>query len=397
MPKPVAPHHEPRPADEELQTTLRMSRAEAERLREDLERSRSGGEGKTKRAFQRWAFDKVVTMELFQPGGASTVLKYIPRNLSRGGICLLHSAYVHPGSRCVVTLPHPARGSMPVAGQIVRCRHLRGKIHEIGIKFDESCNVRDILCIEVSDGAYELEKVDPTKLSGSLLLIEDSELDRMLVRQFLKDTQMSVTTEGDGQSALKRCKSDSFDVIICDLDIGDVTGLDVLKELRDFGVQTPFILITADNNGKTKSRVKECRPDGFLIKPLSPDRLMGAIGECLLLPGSDGGGGGGNAVMHADLPDGHPVLAHVPTFIEEVKKLATSLNAALKAEDLVTCKRIASQLRGSAPTFGFEPLGQLADKAATAMDASMSVSESAAPIRALIAGCARVRPKKSAA
>ena len=61
------------------------------------------------------------------------------RDISNGGISLLHSSFFYPGTRCRITLPLRDDPSEVVVidGVIKRCIHVEGVVHEIGIKFDK--------------------------------------------------------------------------------------------------------------------------------------------------------------------------------------------------------------------------------------------------------------------
>lgn len=72
---------------------------------------------------------------LEHPGGTRVELQMAGRNLSRGGISLLHSGFVHAGTKCVVRLPLVASRVGTFRGEVVRCTHRGGLLHEIGIRF----------------------------------------------------------------------------------------------------------------------------------------------------------------------------------------------------------------------------------------------------------------------
>ena len=61
----------------------------------------------TNRTYARWPFRRTaIKVNIFHPGGSEVSLKLACRNLSRGGVGVLHTAYIHPGSTCTVELPN---------------------------------------------------------------------------------------------------------------------------------------------------------------------------------------------------------------------------------------------------------------------------------------------------
>src|SRR5262245_25079873 len=82
-----------------------------------------------RREFVRWPFRRTtIHISIFHPGGSMVSLKLACRNLSRGGLALLHNAYVHPGSPCRVELPTLSGVFDRVEGVIQRCAHRRGTL-----------------------------------------------------------------------------------------------------------------------------------------------------------------------------------------------------------------------------------------------------------------------------
>lgn len=77
------------------------------------------------------------------------------RNLGIQGISLIHGVFVHPGTRCRVTLIDRKNERRPVDGVVVACRYLRGGAHELGVRFDTIIPLRDF-CPEAEAMAPQL-------------------------------------------------------------------------------------------------------------------------------------------------------------------------------------------------------------------------------------------------
>ncbi len=82
-----------------------------------------------------------VLFENERPGKRTYSL--IPRNISRTGMALLHGKFVYDGTICVLGLQALDGQVIPVRGKVVGCRLIRGRIHELGIRFDEPVEVSD--------------------------------------------------------------------------------------------------------------------------------------------------------------------------------------------------------------------------------------------------------------
>ena len=71
-----------------------------------------------------------------------------PRNISREGISLLHGKFVYGGTACVVGLQALDGQVVPVHGKVIWCRLVAGRVHELGVQFDESIDVEEFVVEE---------------------------------------------------------------------------------------------------------------------------------------------------------------------------------------------------------------------------------------------------------
>jgi two-component system, NtrC family, response regulator AtoC len=110
------------------------------------------------------------------------------------------------------------------------------------------------------------------------ILIVDDEL---LVRNFLAETLrrkgMEVATAENGRKALQLLKESSFDMVISDMKMPDVTGIDILRKVKETAPATIVVVITAF--GSIENAVEAMRLGAFdyLLKPFSPDTIEALI------------------------------------------------------------------------------------------------------------------------
>lgn len=107
--------------------------------------------------------------------------------------------------------------------------------------------------------------------------------DEMLVRTFLAETlrrkNLEVFTAENGTKAFELLKEHTFDLVITDMKMPDMTGIDVLKKIKEVAPQTVVVVITAF--GSIENAVEAMRLGAFhyLIKPFSPDTIEAIIGK----------------------------------------------------------------------------------------------------------------------
>lgn len=362
----------------ERPNTLGISQRDLVTLLQKIEAAEKG-KAPVRRDFTRWPFrHATVKVTLVQPSGGEVHLRLACRNLSRGGISLLHNSYVHPGSAVIVSLPRLGGGFKEVPGVIKRCLFRKGVIHELGIQFEEPIDLREYLGAGKGQEFFSVEHVDPEKLVAKVLYIEDCDVDYRILQHFLRETNVSLSRVSDGAAAMQQI-GNGFDLVIADWRLPDTTGTELVQKFRSIGVDVPVILVTADPVGLMKSGLWDMPNTGVLTKPLAQTQLLRAIAERLLVNKKDA------EAEEADDTAGNPVASAMSPQFE---KFAQTLETALSKQDQKTLIETAMQIRGSAPSCGAHKLGKLADNAMTVLcDAASDKSKHERMVKELIGAC----------
>ena len=116
--------------------------------------------------------------------------------------------------------------------------------------------------------------------TSRVLVVEDEEQVLSLTEALLIERGFSVTTSQDGETALESLKDSAFDVIILDLNLPGMDGLDVISEVRAQS-QVPVIVVSARTDGKDRIDAFERGADDFLTKPFLPKELLARMNVCL--------------------------------------------------------------------------------------------------------------------
>jgi DNA-binding response OmpR family regulator len=110
----------------------------------------------------------------------------------------------------------------------------------------------------------------------TILVVDDEVKITQLVRDYLERAGFSVQTASDGKTALALARSAQPDLIVLDLGLPRLDGLDVTRELRKFS-NVPIIMLTARSEESDKLVGLELGADDYLTKPFSPKELVARV------------------------------------------------------------------------------------------------------------------------
>ncbi len=99
------------------------------------------------RVWKRVQYRKSVKfiIDVEHPGGSTARYAVRSRNISTGGIGLLHGGYVYPDSSCEVLLPRLDGRWERIPARIAWARSVKGTIHEVGVEFEEQVDIRNFV------------------------------------------------------------------------------------------------------------------------------------------------------------------------------------------------------------------------------------------------------------
>ena len=116
-----------------------------------------------------------------------------------------------------------------------------------------------------------------------ILAVDDSTTMRQMVAFTLKSAGHQVLEAAGGDEALKLAKSNKFDLVITDINMPGMTGLELLRALRampDFKF-TPVLMLTTEGGAEIKQQGKAAGATGWIVKPFDPEVLLSVLTKVL--------------------------------------------------------------------------------------------------------------------
>ncbi|WP_320821412.1 response regulator [Thalassolituus sp.] len=118
---------------------------------------------------------------------------------------------------------------------------------------------------------------------ASILAVDDSASMRQMVAFTLKGAGYQVKEASDGVEALAIAKKEKFDLVLTDVNMPNMNGIELVQQLRqldDFKF-TPMLMLTTESAGDMKMQGKQAGATGWIVKPFNPEQLLSTIKRVL--------------------------------------------------------------------------------------------------------------------
>ena len=108
----------------------------------------------------------------------------------------------------------------------------------------------------------------------TILVVDPDESFRETLDEILTDEGYKVITVASGEDALKLANAETIDLVLMDLWISDMDGIEIFKEIKNIREDLPVIVVTGNANCDTAFQAGKMGVTDFLEKPVSLDKLL---------------------------------------------------------------------------------------------------------------------------
>jgi PAS domain S-box-containing protein len=201
----------------------------------------------------------------------------------------------------------------------------------------------------------------PVLAGASILLVEDGATNRKLISLVLRRAGADVMTAENGEIGMRLACQHKFDVILMDMQMPVLDGYMATRQLRDRGVTTPILALTAHSMKGDEDRCRAAGCTGYLTKPINSDRLLTKVAAVLQSGQSDSEDANERTdsagSLESDLPMDDPEFRYIVVeFVDRLHANLDKMRSAASAKDYQTLGGLAHWLKGSAGTAGFSAL-----------------------------------------
>ena len=240
--------------------------------------------------------------------------------------------------------------------------------------------------------------VDPkNRTARRILLVEDSPVNQELEGTHLEAHGYCVEVVGNGAEAVAACRKRRFDLVLMDLQMPEMDGLEAARQIRSEipgYADVPILAMTADDSPEAASACRDVGMNDLITKPISRSSLVPAIARWLASDegtseSQSGSPSPRNDEMHASAHaapmdferaveefGGKRALLDslLDRFLEEVEIQIRALERALVEDDWETLRREAHKTRGGAANLAAEPLASAAEQIELSAEFSHRIS-----------------------
>ncbi|WP_407158155.1 response regulator [Bradyrhizobium sp. STM 3557] len=116
---------------------------------------------------------------------------------------------------------------------------------------------------------------------ATILTVDDSPSMRQMIRMTLEPAGHSVIEAGDGAQGLAKAQASRPDMVITDLNMPVMNGLDLIRALRKQPTLTglPIVFLTTESSDGAKQEAKSAGATGWITKPFVPAQLLAVVGK----------------------------------------------------------------------------------------------------------------------
>jgi CheY-like chemotaxis protein/HPt (histidine-containing phosphotransfer) domain-containing protein len=339
--------------------SLRMSAREHADILNELDAHQAQALDDDRRHEQRLRFSQqaLLFVQIRHPGGTAGNYLVRTRNLSRTGIGFLHGSFVYTGTACTVALRSVDKAVVAVEGRVVRCNHVRGHVHEVGVHFDKPIRLRQFLGREAPPETADSHSSELPKLAGRVLCIDDAVADQDLLKFHLENLGLHCDLVADPLDALSRAESAKYDLVLTSLSLpGGMSGFALADALRTSGYAGPVIAMTADERDATRIDALQRGFASFLAKPYRFEDLLR-----LLLQHLTPLSAGTSEVLTSELWSDVAMRPLIRRFLQrlagqsqEIQRLANTPGSE------PVFRKLCTELKGSAGSYGYPTISQAA-------------------------------------
>lgn len=202
---------------------------------------------------------------------------------------------------------------------------------------------------------------DIPELNGHILCADDNEDNRQLVAYLVAKTGAKLTLVEDGQQALDVAEKMHFDLVLMDMQMPEMDGLQATTMLKQRGLQAPIIMLTANVDSTSKKQMLAVGAKAHFPKPIDSRRFYIMLAEYLGKSAEISDAAGADNISGTkDQNSASEFTQLILNYRLSFKDKLDDIQEAIEQQNWMQLKSLMHKLKGSAGSYGFQELSELA-------------------------------------
>jgi len=195
------------------------------------------------------------------------------------------------------------------------------------------------------------------RLSGKVLLAEDNIDNQRLVSMYLKKLGADVMVVNNGKEAIEQTGKDEFDLILMDMQMPVMNGIDAIKRLREMNYSKPIVALTANAMKEDVDACYEAGCDDFIQKPISQQQFKTSVTK--FLTASTETQEENEPLLSSLLTDEPEMMDLVQRFAYKLPQYMENISVSNKNKKWDELRDYVHDLKGTSGNYGFDDLYKL--------------------------------------
>jgi two-component system, NtrC family, C4-dicarboxylate transport sensor histidine kinase DctB len=214
--------------------------------------------------------------------------------------------------------------------------------------------------------------------SARILVVEDTPVNRAIIRLHLEGAGYAVTLAQEGKEAMARLQSQTFDLILMDIQMPEMDGYEAARRIREgeagtANALTPIVAITANATSEDRQKCLDAGMNDVIVKPARKKDFLGKVNRYMFQPGKEGPlqvsstsqKGTAEPLVFEDALEefgasGEVMRELITLFFRDTEQSLQNLENARKSGDMAEISALAHGIKGTASLLFALPLSQAA-------------------------------------
>lgn len=198
------------------------------------------------------------------------------------------------------------------------------------------------------------QKNESSSSNKKILLVDDNQMNRFIARETLKPLQVDIDEAHNGKKACEMVEKMPYDLILMDIQMPEMDGIEAIQIMREMGVSTPIIALTANSFKEDIEKYAAAGFTDYITKPYDEVELIKTISVYLFVRQTKSK----SSDAHEIMDNAETENAIIEMFQEQIREDGKLLEDCIRTKDKDTANKIAHKLKSGAKTLGLSELAQ---------------------------------------